>query len=268
MRLNQAILVSALTILTPILLLILNGCSLLPYDSDYSCAYSEGYGKCLSARDNYELSQMSENERSRYLGKANSVETSSNYSYCDRLRESCGCPNNECFDFETLQSLNRSGCLTPSEIIALENHEALLYIERLLLDRRAIEHRTPSDKSVAKGDSNANEDLINANGKQAKVVIADAGLDYGDSDSVNNRPLSQSCDYPNLKDGDTIRVEVYRAWLRKMPNAAYPVDNGFEAKRGDQYAVKGSKCGWVELDNGRYIHQSIVSVINKELNND
>jgi hypothetical protein len=265
----------------------LGGC-LMPYESDYSCDYSKGYGQCLGARDNYKLSQMSETERARHLKGERTNDEMAIATDCDRIRESCGYQNGKPFDFETLQTLNKSGCLTPSETIALNNHEALLYIERLLLDRKAIEARTPSDTkpkvaiasftngyatAIGDNDRDDNDTGVKADGGLNNYgVIESEGEGGAISSGGSNKPLL-SCDYPSLNNGDIIRVEAYRAWLRAKPDANYPVDRGLEAKRGEQYAVKGSKCGWVELDNGRYIHQSIVSVVNqqsikRESNND
>jgi hypothetical protein len=257
----------------------LGGC-LMPYESDYSCDYSKGYGKCLGARDNYELSQMSDQERSKALGRQTSKSESKAEASidCVKARQVCSCADgtSDClFDYEKLQYLARYDCLTPSEAIALSNHESLQYLSRLVLDRRAIEHRTPNYEKKAISFTNKYEwisgDRDNADRKANQSVIADGGLnDYykgviesegeGGAISSNAKP-PLSCDYPSLNDGDVIRVEAYRAWLRAKPDASYPVDRGLEAKRGDQYTARGSSCGWVELSNGRYIHQSIVRVV-------
>jgi hypothetical protein len=278
---------NAKTLLTIVVIaaigIVLTGCALLPYDSDYSCGYSSGYDRCLGAKENYKISQMSENERNRYLNRetksVNNSETSS--SYCDRLRESCGCLEGECFDFESLQSLNNNGCLTPSEIIALNNHEALLYIERLLLDRKAVETRTPDDNRKPNANvmiaSLTNDYVISSdNGDDNANVKADARLnDYPDgvidngetNSSVRANANTIVCGFPKVAKGSTVQIEVDRAWLRSKPDPKYPPDNAIEAKRGDRFIVsegsQSSNCGWLKLNNGRYIHQSIVSVISQ-----
>jgi hypothetical protein len=264
--------------ITPIALLTaialtFSGC-LMPYESDYSCDYSRGYGKCLGARDNYELSQMSEQERSQALNKnkpnaqpttKQGKTTASDSLSCKAMRDSCNGDLNE---------LEKFGCLTPLEQTALKNNEALTYIERLLLDRKAINDRTPNDNGLVKH----SDDLI--------VSVAYAGLNYANvaderessATNANANTIGVVCGFPQVSNGATIRIEVDRAWLRSEPNPNYPPINAIEAKRGDRFIVsegwQTDACGWLKLSNGRYIHQSIVSVVssnkqsNLELNND
>jgi hypothetical protein len=234
-----------------------SGC-LMPYESDYSCDYSRGYGKCLGARDNYELSQMSEQERSQALNKnklnaqpttkQGKTTASDSLSY-EALRDSRNGDLNE---------LEKFGCLTPLEQTALKNNEALTYIERLLLDRKAINDRTPitqTDKAIIADFAIFNE------------VSDRAGSDNADNSGNNDRrsgsnaKSATTCDYPTIERGDHVEVLAYRAWLRTAPDASYPAKDGLEAKRGDIFTASNSQCGWVKLDNGRYIHQSIVSVV-------
>jgi hypothetical protein len=242
-----------------------SGCSLLPYESDYSCDYSEGYGKCLGARDNYELSQMSEQERSQTLNKNKPAKTTqseanTNSLNCEALREQCN---------GDLDELAKLGCLTPIEQTAVKNNEALIYIERLLLDREAIKNRTPSDKDLIKH----SDGLIVSDDKEGKVVIADARLNYANAaaesesgaTNANANTIGVVCGFPQVSKGATIRIEVNRAWLRSEPNPDYPPINAIEAKRGDRFIVsqgwQTDACGWLRLSNGRYVHQSIISVI-------
>jgi hypothetical protein len=244
-----------------------SGCALLPYESDYSCAYSEGYGKCLGAKDNYELSQMTEQERSKALNKNKEPQEQSNAKQtdCKALRDSCNGDLNE---------LAKFGCLTPLEQTALKNNEALRYIERLLLDREAIEQRTPINENKRYLQSFERADFAISDSKGVTKNYSSA-VQHSSSDNIyahnpnaaNDRRFSANvkttatCDYPIINQGDQIKVLAYRAWLRSSPNANYPATDGLEAKRGDVYTASSSQCGWVRLDNGRYIHQSIVSVI-------
>jgi hypothetical protein len=258
---------TALIALTAIALSI-SGCALLPYESDYSCAYSEGYGKCLGAKDNYELSQMSERERAKALNKNKEItkeQTKTKETDCKALRDSCNGDLNE---------LAKFGCLTPLEQTALKNNEALRYIERLLLDREAIEQRTPinENKRYLQSFERADFAILDSKGvaKSYSSAVQNSSSDNIYAHNPNNAndrrfgtniKATSTCDYPIINQGDQIKVLAYRAWLRSSPNANYPATDGLEAKRGDVYTASSSQCGWVRLDNGRYIHQSIVSVI-------
>jgi hypothetical protein len=246
---NNQITLIALTLIA----LTFSGC-LMPYESDYTCAYSEGYGNCLGARDNYELSQMSESERSQALNKQTGQSGESSID-CAKARQICSCADetNCLFDFEKLQYLASYGCLTPSEAIALSNHESLRYLSRLVLDRRAIETRTPNDVRSA---SNALGDVND------QSVIVDA---EGAAENANPNTIGVVCGFPQVSQGSTIRIEVNRAWLRSEPNPEYPPANAIEAKRGDRFIVsegwQTDSCGWLKLNNSRYVHQSIVKVV-------
>jgi hypothetical protein len=275
-------------------ILFLTGCALLPYDSDFACPESKGYGSCMGAKENYELSQMSVSERSKVLNKQGSKEiaTTNKESPCEN-NKSC---ESECDEDckERLQTLKKSGCLSPEELLALENHNALIYIERLLLDRQAIKDRTPKEPNNAAskdGLSGAYCPLDNASQSKAEsgevetpneesengAIVADALIESvaisAEANGVERKTTdgSKLCGFPQVEKGSTIRIEVDRAWLRTEPNPKYPPDSAIEAKRGDSFVVaegwQSANCGWLKLDNDRYIHQSIVSVSAKENTN-
>jgi hypothetical protein len=293
-RIQTAIAAISFIILTGLI----NGCSLLPYESDFACPYSEGYGRCLGAKENYELSQMSDKERAKALGQSQTKNEAANS--CEQVRAECNCnANGECFNYEDLQKLRNSGCLTPAETIALENNEALQYIKRLLLDRRAIDERTPKEtetnKTASKTDASQSEsgaycELDNASQSKAEsgevetpneesengAIVADALIESvaisAEANGVERKTTdgSKLCGFPQVDSGATIRIEVDRAWLRQEPNPKYPPSNAIEAKRGDRFIVaegwQTEACGWLKLENNRYIHQSIVSVIKENAN--
>jgi hypothetical protein len=240
------------------MLTFVGGCSLLPYDDEFSCGITPGYGKCLSATENYRLSQMSEQERTKWLCKK-AAQVKDDKDLCAAYKEAQEPKEAPCDD----KTAN-------ADFANADKSEIIGYLRRLTLDTekaRAEEKKLNEElERPIVVDQRLNE--IGNNGESdensGKFCVVDTEFAGKDEKKLEGLVAPDDCGYKNINYGDTIVVKVDRAWLREKPTADFPpTGGGLEARRGDRFVASSGKCGWVKLINERYIHQSIVEVIAK-----
>lgn len=262
------------------------GCGMLPYRNDFQCQKGKNSGVCSSVSDVYELSSDMDDLRLRTLNGKSEEEIKEIQK--DEHKKALELAKNE-FKTQKLQEM-----VEAYEIRQIQNEHPVIF--RFFLDKdkkdnsnNKIAQTNKKPKGNTKkaninkkaGKKKTNVGLLTDN-NASKILDDNASL-YADNKDLNassfNKDLNSSENLQSLFDdayaqgkasvdcgasggkrteiNAKVKVCVYAANIRKEPSCKAEVLR--IANKGEVLEALYEQDGWVRLNDGTYIHKSIIT---------